>query len=163
MITISTKAHHTLKIFALAVITLAIAGAIGLFFPELAGVPTINELPTDQPQQYVPVIFDNLNNHDRLKPGQMITGEVSGRWFFEGSFPVQLKDLNGTSFATVIATTAEDWMTTEHVSFSIAMPNHFSYTGIGSLYLKKDDPSDGEAPFDPAKDEQTIPVIFENE
>jgi hypothetical protein len=69
----------------------------------------------------------------------------------------------GATVGTVIATTDEDWMVTKNVGFSIVLPETFSYTGPGSLLFKKDDPSDGEAPFDPVKDQYSIPVVFEDQ
>jgi hypothetical protein len=72
-------------------------------------------------------------------------------------------DINNQPIGTVIATTDEDWMVTKNVGFSIVLPETFSYTGPGSLLFKKDDPSDGEAPFDPVKDQYSIPVVFEDQ
>ena len=157
--------RHSAKIIGLAVITFVIAGAIVFLFPRLTiaptGVPvTSNPEPEQQPETGV-ITLNNLMENDRVTPGEVITGEVPGRWFFEASFPVELRDINGAIFATTYASTTEDWMTTENVSFTITLPASFSYTGVGELYLKKDDPSDGEAPFDPATDEATIHVIFE--
>jgi hypothetical protein len=76
---------------------------------------------------------------------------------------VTLIDINGTPFATVIAKTKEDWTVTKTAHFSIKLPETFTYTGVGSILFKKDDPSDGEAIFNSETDELSVPVIFENE
>lgn len=144
---------------------MALAAVIVFFFPKLSHAPLENTINVEQQKEQLSpsLTFDSLKDNDHIKAEQMITGKVAGYWFFEGSFPVALRDINGNTFATVIAKTNEDWMVTQHVNFYITMPATFSYTGVGSMLLKKDDPSDGEAPFDPEKDQKIIPVIFENE
>ncbi len=160
----SPRVHHTLKIVGLALVTLALATVVGFLFPKFSNAPGENVITPSQPLvDNASIIFENLKSNDRVKAKQVIEGKVSGYWFFEASFPVTLRDINGTPFATVIATTDEDWMVSQHVSFHVTMPDTFSYTGVGSILFKKDDPSDGEAPFDPEKDQKIIPVIFENE
>ena len=159
--TISPKLHSIIHIIGLAIITIVFAGLILFFFPRLSDAPKPDPvIETVQPA--TPIMFDNFGNHARIIPTQTINGTAPGRWFFEGSFPVELLDINGTPFATVIATTDQDWMVTRNVEFTVTMPPEFSYTGVGSIHFKKDDPSDGEAPFDPATDELIVPVIFEN-
>jgi hypothetical protein len=108
------------------------------------------------------VVIETIQPNGRVSPKQIITGTVPGYYFFEGSFPVTLRDINDKAFATVVATTNEDWMVTKKIHFSITLPETFTYTGVGSMLFKKDDPSDGEAPFDPEKDQYVLPVIFEN-
>ena len=161
-------AHKTkvaLHIIGLAVFTLILAAA-GLFIPKMLQAPKSPEpKPLVETQLETPeptVTLEDLNDHDRVRPNQIITGKTPGYYFFEGSFPVTLLGINGTPFATVIATTDEDWMVTKTASFSVTLPETFSYTGVGSILFKKDDPSDGEAPFDPIKDQRSVPVIFEN-
>ncbi len=165
--TLSHKTHSVLHIVALAAFTLVLAGLALVLFPKLSSAPTPGGTPVaenNEPvKKYSPLIFDNFGNHARLTPKQVISGMAPGYWYFEGSFPVTLLDINGNAFATVAATTDEDWMVTEHARFNVTMPESFYYTGVGSLLFKKDDPSDGEAPFDPEKDQLLIPVIFENQ
>lgn len=152
---------HTLKILGLAIITFALALAIGLLIPKSTQAPVIinaienNQIPND-------FSLDTVNANDRVSPDQIITGSVPGVWFFEGSFPVQLQDLSGNTFTTIIATTSEDWMTTDMVSFTATLPDNFSYTGVGKLVFMRDDPSDGESTIDMANFTATVPVIFEN-
>jgi len=70
-----------------------------------------------------------------------VIGKARGTWFFEASFPVELKDANGTVIATAIATAEGDWMTTDFVSFKTTMHVPDSFTGPATLMLKKDNPS----------------------
>ncbi len=164
--TLTHKTHSMMRIVGLALITFVLAGIALFFFPKFSSAP--------KPEQSIPIVienvpvkdslvrFDNFGNHARMNPKQVIEGTAPGYWYFEGSFPVTLKDINGKMFATVVASTDEDWMVTEHARFTVTMPESFSYTGVGNILFKKDDPSDGEAPFDPEKDQLLVPVIFEN-
>lgn len=127
--------------------------------PSPVQVDTKTE-PTTKP--IPPVVIETIQPNSRVSPKQVITGTVPGYYFFEESFPVTLRDINDKPFTTIVATTDEDWMVTTKVHFSITLPETFTYTGIGNILFKKDDPSDGEAPFDPEKDQYVLPVIFEN-
>ncbi len=158
---ISKKTLVLLEIIGLAVITFALAGIL-LFFPKLTNAPKNEEKPIQQIPVNV-VNLDNLSNNDHVTPKQVITGTVPGFWFFEASFPVTLRDVNGNTIAVVTATTTEDWMVTTNVHFTVTLPETFTYTGVGSLLFRKDDPSDGEAPFNPETDQYVVPVIFEND
>jgi hypothetical protein len=159
---------HSLKIIGLAAVTVGLALAIGLGLPKISHAPIqdpINMAQLSEPSSVSPlpvISFDTLTDNARVKPNQVITGKVPGYWFFEASFPVQLRDISGNTFATVIAQTTEDWMVTTNVAFTITLPETFSYSGVGSILFKRDDPSDGEAPKKP-EDEEIVPVIFENE
>lgn len=158
---ISKKTQVFLEITGLALITLIMTGIL-LFFPKLTNAPK-NE---DMPVQVAPVTvlnLDNVSDNDHVTPKQVITGTVPGFWFFEASFPVTLRDVNGDTIAVVTATTTEDWMVTTNVHFTVTLPETFTYTGVGSLLFRKDDPSDGEAPFNAETDQYVVPVIFEND
>lgn len=159
------KIKTALHIIALAGITFVLAVAV-LFIPKILHAPKTPEpKPIVESKLEIPapmVMFFDLNDHDRVHGNQIITGKAPGYYFFEGSFPVILTDVNGTPFATVIAKTKEDWTVTKTTHFSVILPETFTYTGVGSILFKKDDPSDGEVPFDPIRDQRMVPVIFEN-
>jgi hypothetical protein len=159
----SQKATSVIHIIALMIITLIAAFVIGTFLPRKTQAPVGPQQVEQIPEIIAPsvITFENLNENDHMKPKQIITGEVPGYWFFERSFPVELRKASGETFATVIATTAQDWMVTTNVKFEIKLPDNFTYTGVGSILFKKDDPSDGEAPWKPEY-EKVLPVIFEN-
>jgi len=88
-----------------------------------------------------------------------VFGKARGTWFFEASFPVILKDMNGNVISTGIAQADGDWMTTDFVDFTADL-EFSTATGtavsIGELILKKDNPSGL-----PANDDSiSIPVRF---
>lgn len=164
--------HEKIGIIGLALVTIIFAIVAITILPQKTIAPILDPSQINQEttsnvttvEQTPVVVLDNLlKPNDRVKPGQIINGTVPGYYFFEGSFPVTLRDVNDTPFATVIASTDEDWMVSKKIRFSITLPETFTYTGVGSILFKKDDPSDGEAPFDPEKDQYILPIIFENE
>ncbi len=86
-----------------------------------------------------------------------ITGSARGTWYFEASFPVELKDANGNTIAQAPAQAIGDWMTTDFVPFSLSLPFPAQPKGSsGTLILHKDNPSG-----DPERDQSvSIPVVF---
>jgi len=48
----------------------------------------------------------------------VVSGEARGYWFFEGSFTVELIDLDGNLLGQGVATAQGDWMTEEMVPFT---------------------------------------------
>lgn len=85
-----------------------------------------------------------------------VTGEARGSWYFEASFPIELRDANGIVLTQTPATATGDWMTTDFVPFTATLTFTMPSTATGTLILKKDNPSG-----DPARDEQLeIPVQF---
>ncbi len=70
-----------------------------------------------------------------------VKGQAWGNWFFEGSFPVVLRDQMDTVISTGIAKADTDWMKDAFVPFTakIVAPN--TYSGPATLVLKKDNPS----------------------
>lgn len=85
------------------------------------------------------------------------SGEARGSWYFEGSFPVEVRDLNGKTVARAVAHAGSEWMTDNFVSFDdvIVVPLSVD-TGNLLLVLKKDNPS-GDAIRD---EEVVIPIKY---
>lgn len=79
-----------------------------------------------------------------IKSPLHVFGKARGTWFFEASFPVILKDINGNVLSQGIAKADGEWMTTEFVDFTADLDFNLA-TGtsitIGELILKKDNPS----------------------
>lgn len=95
-------------------------------------------------------------------PGQTVTspltvtGIAKGNWYFEASFPVEVRDMNNVLLTQAPAQAQADWMTTNFVPFSVTL----TFTSVpgqpGTIILRKDNPS-GEPQND---DSISIPVIF---
>jgi len=77
---------------------------------------------------------------DKLASPLVITGHAR-LWYFEGSFPVLLKDGKGATLATGQATAEGDWMSGKFVPFKATLVFSKPTTATGELILKKDNPS----------------------
>ncbi len=125
------------------------------------------ELPLEKPEPVDSVSdanikeyqFELYNSESKTMPFMyIIKGKISGRWFFEGSFPLYLVDVsNGNTIASAIAQAQGEWMTENAVEFVADFgPFVWPNGGKGELVFKKDNPSG-----DPANDAQIrIPVTF---
>lgn len=72
----------------------------------------------------------------------VVVGEARGYWFFEGSFPLEVRSPNGDILAATYATAEGEWMTTDFVSFKSEMFDLPSaYIGPATLILRRDNPS----------------------
>lgn len=86
-----------------------------------------------------------------------VTGKARGYWFFEASFPVELRDQNNQLIVEGVAQAQGDWMTEEFVPYSVNLAYPPQQAGsMGTLILKKDNPS-GEPQND---DALIVPVQF---
>ncbi len=70
-----------------------------------------------------------------------VIGKARGQWFFEASFPIELRDANGKLLFTAIAQADGDWMTTDFVPFKAEVKAPMSYIGPATLILIKDNAS----------------------
>lgn len=76
-----------------------------------------------------------------IVPSQFaLMGQARGNWYFEASFPVEVRAVGGSVIATALAQAEDDWMTTELVPFT-AVVNTGAYKGPAIIILKKDNPS----------------------
>lgn len=86
-----------------------------------------------------------------------ITGSARGTWYFEASFPIEIRNEAGAVIAQGHAEAQSDWMTEDFVIFKavISYPAQ-PKSSQGTVVLKNDNPSG-----DPARDKSVeIPVIF---
>lgn len=70
-----------------------------------------------------------------------IIGQARGTYFFEASFPIELKDQDGNILAQTIAQAKSDWMTENFVPFEANLTFDKPNIKVGRLILKKDNPS----------------------
>lgn len=99
----------------------------------------------------------NIKAGDVITNPFVIEGEARGNWYFEASFPIELKDADENVLLLEPVQAKEEWMTTDFVTFS----QEFYFekeptTSTGFLILKKDNPS-GLPEHD---DKIEIPVRF---
>jgi hypothetical protein len=101
------------------------------------------------------ITIDNLVQNQVITTPMTITGTVKV-WFFEGSFPVFVKDSNGNQLAVALASSPVDWMTADPIPFTVTIPA-INYQGPGTITFQKDNPS-GEPQFD---EQVVVNVVFE--
>lgn len=106
--------------------------------------------------QSSPITVTNLASGQTITVPMTVTGTVVGNWFFEGSFPVFMKDASGNQIGVGLASSTQDWMTVNTIPFSVTLPAT-SYHGQGSIVFTKDNPS-GESQFDAS---YVVPVVFQ--
>jgi len=72
----------------------------------------------------------------------VVSGKARGYWFFEASFPIELRDAKGNILETIIAQAQGDWMTTEFVPFTASLIFTKPLSPMPAvLVFKKDNPS----------------------
>lgn len=70
----------------------------------------------------------------------VVAGSAPGNWFFEASFPVQVRDKNNNKIGQGVAQAQGDWMTTDLVTFTVIITVS-NYSGPATLVLLRDNPS----------------------
>lgn len=86
----------------------------------------------------------------------VVEGRARGNWFFEASFPVKVIDQSGNILGVMPVMTAEEWMTTDFVSFRAEVPFASTSAKEGFVIFEKDNPS-GLPEY---ADELRVPVVF---
>lgn len=100
---------------------------------------------------------DEPDSGDRATSPLVVTGEARGTWYFEASFPVELRNAAGAVIVQHYAEAQDDWMTEDFVPFRSTITFPAQPAGSrGTLILRKDNPSG-----DPARDQSvSIPIVF---
>ena len=113
--------------------------------------PTVSSSSTNEK-----VKLFNLKENQVIASPFTLQGEARGTWFFEASFPIEVRDGNNKPILIQAVQTKEDWMTEKFVPFTTTLTFTKPTTSTGTIILHKDNPS-GEA----SRDESvTIPIIF---
>lgn len=154
------------KVFYALVVLIAviIAGIILIVLPGKTSAPTE---PNGQTATTTPTGTATTTQPyaDMITPGTpvvtattlTINGKARGGWYFEASFPVELKNADGVTIALAPAQAQSDWMTSNFVPFSATLTYAAQPAGSkGTLILRNDNPSGL-----PENDKSvTIPVVF---
>ena len=101
--------------------------------------PSSSSSDTPQPLSTKVVVITPKEN-DSVSKTFTVTGEAPGPWYFEASFPVQVRDKDGNILASVPAQAEGDWMTDKQVPFKATLKVE-TYAGPATLILLKDNPS----------------------
>jgi Immunoglobulin-like domain of bacterial spore germination len=145
-----------------------IVGVIWFFWSERTLVPEVPNPPIGHSES-----MEKLPENMSEVPAQMVeltsplpsqfvtpvtlTGRARGPWYFEASFPVELRDSSNALIVTAVAQAQGEWMTENWVPFIVTLSFPAQPIGSsGTLVLKKDNPS-GEPQNDASL---VIPVQF---
>ena len=120
-------------------VALGIVVLIGLGFYMLKGTGA----PSSSPYSYQNATENDIVVGSTLSLGSkvQIQGEARGYWYFEASFPIEIKDATGNTIGNGIATAQSEWMTEEFVPFNADINLTTTYSGPATIILKKDNPS----------------------
>jgi len=111
---------------------------------------TVNEQPTATTTPIATTTAESTNEkikltklkiNDLVESPLVIDGEARGSWYFEGVFPVELRDAKGKLISSAQAEAISDWMTDNFVPFNAKLTFLLPETATGTLILKKDNPS----------------------
>jgi len=70
-----------------------------------------------------------------------VKGEAPGGWYFEATFPIQVRDKDDNVIARAHANALSDWMTDKQVPFATTVTLDTNYKGAATLIILKDNPS----------------------
>lgn len=87
----------------------------------------------------------------------VVAGSAPGNWFFEASFPIQVRDADHNVIGRTHASAQGEWMTTELVTFTSTVNIESGYKGPATLILMRDNPS-GLPEHDDAVE---IPIVIQ--
>jgi len=103
------------------------------------------------------ILVDHPRPGETVRSPLQVSGRARGGWYFEASFPVELRDARGTRLAQRPAQAQAEWMTEALVPFGVELTFAAPPTPEGVLVLHKANAS-GMPEHD---DELRVPVRFE--
>ena len=139
--------------FSILVIVLVLVGIGGfMLFSERAAAPV---LPVGDAAT-VPVLALPVPGTASKSPLQ-VAGIAPGNWYFEASFPIELRTKDGqVILGAAPAHATDDWMTAKPVHFSTTISFKITKKTEALIVLKNDNPSG-----DPARDKSyEVPVTL---
>lgn len=85
-----------------------------------------------------------------------VSGEARGQWYFEASFPIEVKDNSGQVIGSGIAQAQGGWMTIDFVPFMAEIIIKDNYVGPAEIILHRDNPSG----LPENNDELVVPIVL---
>lgn len=102
------------------------------------------------------LVVESPDKREEVSSPLTVEGRAKGTWYFEASFPVELRDKNGNLLAETPAQAQGDWMTENFVDFKAELEFSVPSSEEGIVVLKKANPS-GLPEND---DEVIVPIKF---
>jgi hypothetical protein len=116
----------------------------GTIFTETPAVPatTTQAQPTPPATPSAPITVSSPTSNQKVTSPLTVTGSARGTWYFEASFPVELRNAQNQIIAQVPAQAQGEWMTENYVPFKATLTFPAQPAGSkGTLILRKDNPS----------------------
>jgi|GEM_PF-1295899 len=95
--------------------------------------------PVNEAEKYFKL--DDLVSGSEISSPLQLSGEARGKWFFEASFPIELRDESGVLLAQAIATADGEWMTDDFVAWNSQIKWATTSAEKGVLKFIRDNPS----------------------
>ena len=102
----------------------------------------------DQPQvlyskseKGIKLYINDIKENDTVQVGSILSGSITGGWFFEGEFPVRVLNEDMEILDTVLAKTSQDWMTEDDISFEVVLDIDIEESSNVILRFEKSNPS----------------------
>ncbi len=122
--------------------------------PEVTPIVTPVSTSTSQASSQIKNI--SVKSGQTISSPITVRGDAVGQWYFEATFPIQLKDSNGKILVESYGTAQREWMTTDFVPFEATLTFATPTTETGTLTIMNANPS-GD---DDKSLEVVIPVTF---
>ncbi len=113
--------------------------------------------PTPEPTPTTSIVVTTPLANAVVTGPLIIEGQASGPWFFEASFPVEIRLANGQIVAQAPAQALSNWMTTDAVPFQAVLQFNVTSTQAATLILRNSNASglpENDAEF-------SFPIILE--
>lgn len=128
-------------IVIIVVIVIALIG-FSIYFLSKNGNKEISVFPISQKNKGDLIVVVSPVKDSLVSSPLSVAGRVRGNWFFEGSFPIILTDLDGKILAEGHASAQGDWMTNDFVKFIGTLQfDKPTDTTKGILIFRKNNPS----------------------
>ncbi len=137
------------------VIVVIVVATIGFFLYSYLKDNGVSIAPSAVKEDIIIVVSPIKDS--RISSPLSVAGRAKGTWFFEGSFPLILKDQDGKIIAEGHVSSQGDWQTENLVKFIGTLQFDQPPSGQnGTLIFKKDNPSD----LPQNDDSYELPIIF---
>jgi len=138
-------------------ILVLIAGAILVILPGKSEAPTNTPAPGESAGIPDLITAESPRVGAAVSSPVTIAGEARGTWYFEATFPLEIRDASGNLIAQHYAEAQGEWMTEDFVPFSSTLSFPEQPSGSqGTIILRY-----SNASGDPERDQSVeIPVVF---
>lgn|SRR3989344_331712 len=127
-------------VIGIVALLVMVVGAALFVAPARAPAPSPSPTPASIPDLIE--VSSPLQNATITSP-LVAQGRARGTWYFEASFPIELRSASGALLVQGYGQAQTNWMTSEFVAF-VSIPLIFAPQpkgSVGTLILHKDNPS----------------------